>query len=380
MGKKGDKQEQPAGDSRGTFAWRRIFDSLDTPLWAMTPDRVILSANAAALRLLGRPASEVHGRRCYELVHGTDKPIDECPLDEALRRRRRGSASFTALGREMEGVVDPVTDDSGNLLGAAHLLFSRPAVEAAAARRDLERRKEELEDFLMMAAHDIRTPLLCIQGYSGFLESDIAKLIAILENGGLSEETRFAALELARSLISDSVKPVSESAEFISRLTDAIIQTARAGRTKLEPRTVDAEALLKKLRTVLAPRIAEAGARLELGPLPPCTADLASLEQIFLNLICNALKFRDHRPLEVRVSGRVEGGKVIYSVADNGRGIRPEDLEEIWRLFFTRHRDGEEGQGIGLTMTRRLAEANGGSIRAESESGKGSVFLLELPR
>lgn len=360
--------------------WERLFDSLNTPLWVMNERREILRANRAAAAFLGLHDTEIKGRRCHELVHGTDRPIAGCPCDTAVKELKRGILEVNARGRDLEAAVDPVTDGKGRLLGLAHVLSDIGVHKARA--EDAGKKKQEMEDLLLLAAHDLRTPLLCLHGYAEFLQADVSRLAALLESGRFGEDARCAALEIARSIAGDTLGAVSGSAGQISRLVESLGKVARAGGLKMTPEKVETADLLRGLLGVLDLQAARAFARIELGELPPCTADRAALGQIFSNLLGNALKFRDPaRPLVVKVDGEAGKRTVTYRVADNGAGISPEDLADIWKIFFSRPGPAaEKGDGVGLTMARRLAEANGGRLRAESRRGEGSTFFLELPR
>jgi len=122
--------------------------------------------------------------------------------------------------------------------------------------------------------------------------------------------------------------------------------------------------------------------------LPDCRADAALINQVFSNLLENAIKYRDSaRPLRVRVWGRHPGwghrekdARTVYCVEDNGLGVAPEHRQKIWDLFYRPNPQGSSaGEGIGLTVVQRVVERHGGKVWMESETGKGSRFFLTLP-
>lgn len=146
-------------------------------------------------------------------------------------------------------------------------------------------------------------------------------------------------------------------------------------------RGVDAERALGEALERLAVPIRESGARIEAGPLPRVTADPARLIRLFQNLLSNAIKYaRDGVAPVVRISAEREGETWCFSVADNGRGFAPQDAERIFVVFERLDEDpGLPGTGIGLAICRRIVEAQGGRIWAESEPGRGTVLRFTLP-
>ncbi len=125
----------------------------------------------------------------------------------------------------------------------------------------------------------------------------------------------------------------------------------------------------------------EAGATLEVGEIPPVMADAAQLEQVFMNLIGNALKYRrEGVPPAISVSARRTNGMVEFAVADNGIGIEPQYHDQIFEMFRRLHtHDQYEGTGIGLAVVKRIVERHGGRVRVESTPGEGSTFFFTLP-
>jgi signal transduction histidine kinase len=114
--------------------------------------------------------------------------------------------------------------------------------------------------------------------------------------------------------------------------------------------------------------------------LPPCVADAAQTNQIFLNLITNALKYLDaKRPGIIQVRGNTQENRVIYCVEDNGVGVPPECQDKIFEIFYRVEQNKCPGEGLGLTIVRQSAEKQNGAVWVESEAGKGSKFFVKLP-
>jgi signal transduction histidine kinase len=220
-----------------------------------------------------------------------------------------------------------------------------------------------------------------IQGFSQNMERYLRELQEVLAPTPLSPETRQEVERLSRNSIPGALKFVLESSRKMDLLITALLKVSRLGRVEMKPVPVDMNELLKRTLTSLRYQQEETGAKIFVASLPPCYADPSAISQLFTNLLDNAIKYRQEgRALEVKVSAQVQGGSVVYAVADNGSGIPEPDLSRIWNVFYRSERaPDKKGEGIGLPLVRRIAEKNGGSIRAESKEGAGTVFYVELP-
>jgi signal transduction histidine kinase len=127
-------------------------------------------------------------------------------------------------------------------------------------------------------------------------------------------------------------------------------------------------------------QIKTAGVMLEIEQVPSCIGDASQINQVFSNLLDNALKFLDNsRHGMIRIYGRVEDGQSIYCVEDNGVGIAPNHQNKIFEIFHQLEPDHRSGEGLGLTIVRRIIDRHNGRIWIESEPGKGSKFFVSLP-
>jgi hypothetical protein len=166
----------------------------------------------------------------------------------------------------------------------------------------------------------------------------------------------------------------------MDRLISAILNLTREGRRRFEPVEIDARELLEGIVGTFAHQAAQANARISIEPLPKIVSDRLALEQIFSNLIDNALKYlKPGAPGDITVRGRTKLGFAIYEVADNGRGIDPRDHQRIFDLFRRAGTQDKSGQGIGLAHVRALVRRLGGTISVASELHHGSTFTITLP-
>lgn len=221
---------------------------------------------------------------------------------------------------------------------------------------------ESLLQFVRIASHDLREPLNTIVQFVGLVEEDHGPV--------LPEEARHF-LRLA-----------TRAGARMRTLLDDVVRYARLQNAEGDPpQPVSLDRTLTELRDALAARLAATGARLELSPLPVVQGHASLLSLLFQNLLSNALKFvPPGRVPQVRVDARIHQGQVRVRVADNGIGIEPQHVEQLFQPFRRLHLRSEfEGSGLGLTISQQIAEAHGGRIEVESVPGDGSVFTVVLP-
>ncbi|RZJ29418.1 MAG: histidine kinase [Brevundimonas sp.] len=245
---------------------------------------------------------------------------------------------------------------------------------------DLTRANEEIQRFAYIVSHDLRAPLVNVMGYTSELEQ-AGKVInkAIAD----AEKTRAVDADVIMAVREDMPEAIGfirASTEKMDRLINAILKLSREGRRSLVPELLDMTQMVQGISDSVNHQTGEAGAEIVVEPLPRLDSDRLSVEQVFGNLIDNAVKYLDHdRPGRIVVSGEERGGWVVYRIADNGRGISPKDHERIFELFRRSGRQDRKGEGLGLAFVRNSVRRLGGEITVDSELGKGSTFILKFP-
>jgi signal transduction histidine kinase len=260
---------------------------------------------------------------------------------------------------------------------------------------DLREANDEIQRFAYIVSHDLRSPLVNIMGFTSELEElrgDIFKRIAALASAGTSAASApDNATDTAEPDLDGSDKQLSqdftEALGFIKssiakmdRLISAILNLTREGRREFEPVPIDTRELIEGIVGTVAHQAAESEAQIRIEPLPDIVSDRLALEQIFSNLIDNALKYlKPGVPGDVTIRGRTKLGFAIFEVADNGRGIDPKDHQRIFDLFRRAGTQDKPGQGIGLAHVRALVRRLGGTMSVASELHNGSTFTVTLP-
>ena len=260
---------------------------------------------------------------------------------------------------------------------------------------DLREANEEIQRFAYIVSHDLRSPLVNIMGFTSELEElhgNIFKRIAALAR--TQSDTPPAADNApadAEPVLEEPDKQLSEdfaealgfiksSIGKMDRLISAILNLTREGRREFEPVRIDTRELIEGIVGTVAHQAAEAEAQIRIEPLPNIVSDRLALEQIFSNLIDNALKYLKRGvPGDISIRGRTKLGFAIFEITDNGRGIDPKDHQRIFDLFRRAGTQDKPGQGIGLAHVRALVRRLGGTMSVASELNHGSTFTITLP-
>lgn len=247
--------------------------------------------------------------------------------------------------------------------------------------QELAQHNREMEMILYVTSHDLRSPLVNLDGFGGILDTSCQKLMEALAAAAIPEATRQRIAVWAADRIPKSVKHILTSTRKMNSLVNGLLQVSRTGRAVLHIQPLDMRALVAAVLHALAYQLQEVKAHVDVQNLPDCAGDACQLNQVLTNLIGNAIKYRDPtRELEITVSGKLEGTEATYCVADNGIGMAPAYHHKIWEMFQRLDPDdGKPGEGIGLTLVRRIVERHGGRCWVESEEGQGSRFYVTCP-
>ncbi len=289
------------------------------------------------------------------------------------------------VGRRLRATVRELSASRGALQQAnAALQASRDQLEDAVARRtaELTEANDEIQRFAYIVSHDLRAPLLNIIGFTGELQDATNRLNRFvsdhLEPAGIvvPQEVRDAS----REDLPEAIRFIQTSTTKMDRLITAILRLSREGRRVLTPERLDMKLLLGGIIDSVRHQADAAGATLSLGPLPGLVSDRLAMEQIFSNLVENALKYlQPGRPGQISLQGSRVGPMVRFEIKDNGRGIAERDRERIFELFRRAGPQDTQGEGIGLAHVRALLRRLGGTIDCESVPDMGSTFIVRLP-
>ncbi|NMM01069.1 histidine kinase [Paraburkholderia sp. RP-4-7] len=262
--------------------------------------------------------------------------------------------------------------------------LARRAGELARINETLRQQTQENEMFIYSVSHDLRAPLVNLQGFSKELTRACDELRAVLRQSSLAAEPRQRIERVVDEDIGEALHFLQTAVLRASHIIDALLRLSRVGRVEYRQQKVEVRDIVPRVVDAMQGSIRARRAHVIVDELPPVWGDPTALEQVFANLIGNAVNY-----LDPAREGQIEIGTTpappgvhslrIFYVRDNGLGIPAVALPRLFNAFQRLHGNVAAGEGIGLALVRRVVERHGGRVWAESKEGVGTTFYLSLP-
>lgn len=283
--------------------------------------------------------------------------------------RRRAEVSLRQANDELESRVQSRT---------AELVETNAVLERRTA--ELARKNEEVEAFVYIVSHDLRAPLVNLQGFSRELKHSCDDLDQALSHVEMSKDVAESVRTVLESRITGSLRYIGASVSKFERLIDALLVLSRTGQQEYRFETIDVRNVVEATLASFQQTISASGTRITLGSIPNAKGDVTAVGQVFSNLIDNALKYLEPSRLgEIEIAGMDEGPSMHYWVRDNGVGVPASAGNRLFHVFQRFHPKLADGDGIGLAAIKRIVERHNGRIWLDRESGIGSTFHFTLP-
>lgn len=347
--------------------WRDSFNSLEEVMLIIDRDYNIEKINNRGLALLDKSRKEVVGRKCYRVVQGADKPCEYCPFRQALKTKKVASVErYDELFRKHFSLTSaPILDEHGEVIKCVFLMRDITN-EVQAKEKEMELQQElnmtsrlaSIGEVAAGIAHEINNPLTGVIGFAQMLSQmklpeDIKEAVEVINDGA----GRTAGIVEKLLTFARRNRPGKEYVDINSILASTV-----------EIRTYEMRTNNIEVTTEFAPE------------LPHTMANIGQLQQVFLNIIINAEQAmaEAHEGSRLFIKTQRVNGKIRVFISDDGPGIAEDKIGKIFDPFFTTK--GEDGgTGLGLSISYGIIKEHGGSIHAESVSGNGTTFFVDLP-
>jgi len=371
---------------------RVTFESISDAVAVIDLEGRFVQVNEATSGISGYTKEELVGRNVLDTIiakKDRDKIVSDMAqtLEEGDALGVRAYTLVARDGREFDTEFSTAVlrDSSGNIInfvGVARDITERKRAEKERERllAELEDKSKEMKQLLFVASHDLRSPLINIQGFTREIGHSLQQVLSVLEEEDMPPAVKKKLAAPIEEGIADSLSYILASTSKIDTLLTGLLKLSRLGQVAITIEKLNMSELMAEVVDGFEFQTKEAGVKLKVGKLPPCQGDKAQINQVFSNLIGNALKYLDpERPGIIRVSGIEEDSNVVYTVEDNGIGIATEHQETVFQIFQRVDPKASSGEGLGLTIVRRILDRHGGKVWLESEPGRGSRFHVSLP-
>lgn len=348
-------------------------------------NNIVLYVNKAFLDTYGfESEEEVIGKNINIIVSPNNPPEI---LNEIKQVRANGSWQGELINKKRNGEEfsvylssSPIRDEFSNTIAIVAVvidLSQRIAQEKSIKElnEQLIKKNKELEQIIYITSHDLRSPLVNIDGFTSELNNLYSKLTSIISENNNNNPIVKKILE---NEIPASFKFIHASTKKMETLINGLLKLARLGREEIQIRRVNMNTLISEVLKNFEFQIHSQNIKIQCLELPMCNGDESLLNQAFSNIISNSIKYShpDREPL-IKITGKTNHKYIEYCISDNGKGIPEDKKEKVFEIFYRLNQDAN-GEGLGLTIVKKIIEKHDGLIFLESDH-TGTRFYIQLP-
>lgn len=373
------RAEQAATESEKKY--RTLFSSIADPILIFdTSTKYIIECNERAISEFGYTKNELTKMKVFDL-----HPENELQKVNANLADKNNSGPNYYTYIKKDGSQISVEVHSEFLVyeqKSAWISIIRDVTEKIKAEQKLEKlnksldlKNQELEQIIYVSSHDLRTPLVNIQGFSSEIEMDLAELkIKYPENKELIEN-------IINNTFSEPISFIKENTTKMDLLLNGLARFSRLGRDELSYEFINTTVLVQSVISSLRHLMKNQEIEIQIGILPKFYGDLELIKQVFSPLIENAILYREKsRKTIIKIDGFENNLSTRFSIQDNGIGIAEAHQKIIFEIFHKLNPYSSEGVGLGLTFASKIVQAHNGEMNIKSKLGEGSTFSFTIPK
>lgn len=356
-----ERREAREETNQAAEEWRTTFDSITDMVSILDRECRFLRVNRAFAQMLGIPREEIVGKNCYQLVHGCDEQIPECPYRQMMKTGEPCSVEFyePKLGRTIETSVSPIYNGNNDIKAIVHIMRDVTQRRRMEEQLIVTDRLASIGELSSGIAHELNNPLTSVIGFSDMLLDK----------------------ELPENLKQD-IEIINTEAKRTAMIVNNLLTFAR--KHPREKKSVNLNAVIDSVLDVRSYEQKVNNITVELDytrDLPEIIADGFQLQQVFLNIVINAEYFineagRNPKILKITTESDEKSVRAVFT--DNGTGISGEHINHLFDPFFTTKEIGK-GTGLGLSICFGIISEHNGTIYAKNNPGDGASFVVELP-
>ncbi len=334
--------------------------------------------------LLGKTDFDFHPKELAERYYADSQKVMQS--GESLVGQEEPAIDAAGNRKWYSTTKVPLRYENGKIVGLVGI--SRDITERKQAEYDREQlmetlasKNKEFESILYVTSHDLRAPLVNIQGFSHELSLSCEQVCSALADKKTAKNIDEKVRVALNKDIPKALGFITNSASRMESLLSGLLRLSRLGTAALRIESLDMNTILANVTSSMEYQIKQAGAAVKIESLPPCLGDASQINQVFTNILNNAIKYLDDtRPGMIHIyASKAKNGQNTYCVEDNGVGIAPEHQDKIFEIFYRLEPDKKTGEGLGLTIVKHILERHNGKIWVKSKPGVGSKFFVSLP-